>query len=172
MMLQRASRKRLTLSLLTFISIVGFGLLLVSRFNATNITPASNAVQGSPQEIQAEPLQATDKTELAKTDLIKVTPSEKVKSAEQAMPKQGSRGYHYACQNMKRMYTEERNDKLQAEAKRFAAAQQEITNKYNREGRSFSLAEKLAHTLETRRHEIIVKQINEQYRRQLTNLSC
>jgi hypothetical protein len=172
MTLQRASRQRLTVSILVFISIVGFGLLLTSRFYATNVTPASNAVQGSSREEQAEPLKITDKTELKQTDLIGVEPSTEVISAEKALPEQGSPGYRSACQNMKRLYIYEHTQKLQAEESRFTNTQQEIINKYSREGKSFSLAQKLAQAWEVKRHETIVKQINDQYQKQLNNLSC
>lgn len=166
------SRKRLNLFLLLFVSIVGFGLLLVSRFNATDVTPASKAVQGSSGEVRAEALQPTDKTELAQTDLMEVKPSPAVMSAERALPQQGAPGYINACQKMKAIYTNERNNHLQAEANRFAAALQEIINKYHREGKSFSPAEKFAHARETHRHEAFLGQINDQHHKQLKNLNC
>lgn len=172
MILQSASRKRLTLYMLSFVSIVGFGLLLVSRFNATAITPASNAVENSAEQNQAEPMKPTDKTEVAQTDLIAVTPSSEVTSAEQALPREDAPGYRSACQNMKLMYTNEHSSKLQAENNRYASARQQITNTYNREGKSFSKSEKFAHAWETKRHESIVEQINAQYQKQLKKLSC
>jgi hypothetical protein len=171
-MLQSIGRKRLNLYLLAFVSIVGFGLLLVSRFNDTKITPSSSAVQSTASTDQTQPLQPTDKTELAPTDLIEVAPSDKIKNAEQALPAAGSQGYQTACQNMKTMYTNERDAKLQAESNRFAATQQEIINKFNREGKSFSPAQKAAQAAEAKRHDTLVRQINDQYQKQLKNLSC
>lgn len=161
-----------TVIFLVFASIVGFGLLLVSRFNATDITPASNAVQGASQEVKAEPLTPTDKPELAQTDLIEVKPSHEVATAEEAMPAQGEPGYRSACQKMKQMYTNDQNAKLQTENSRFAAAQQDIINKYNREGRSFSSGEKSAHAREVSRHDWLLRQITAQYQKQLNKLSC
>lgn len=171
-MLKSASWKRLPLFFLVFASIVGFGLLLVSRFNATDITPASNAVQGTSREVKAEPLTPTDKPEIAQTDLIEVKPSHEVATAEEAMPAQGEPGYRSACQKMKQMYINDQNAKLQAENSRFAAAQQDITNKYNREGRSFSSGEKSAHAREASRHDWLLRQITAQYQKQLNKLGC
>ncbi len=147
-------------------------MLLVSRFNATGITPASSTVQGSSEESKTEPLQPTDKIELAQTELVVVNPSEEVVSAEQAMPSQSQPGYQTACQNMKGMYTGERDTKLQAEASRFDNMKQDIINKYNREGKSFSIAQKAAQLREAARHEGVLKQISDQYEKQLKNLSC
>lgn len=171
-MLQGVSRKRLGLSGLIFVSIVGFGILLVSRFNATNITPANNSVQSSPETSQTASLQATDKVELGETDLIEVKPSEEITTAEQAMPQEGTNGYRTACLNMKQMYTSEREAKLQAESSRSAAAKQEIINKYNRDGKSFSTSEKISRLKEATRHEGILKQLDKQYQQQLKKLGC
>jgi hypothetical protein len=171
-MLQSLNRKRLSLFFLTFVSIVGFGLLLVSRFNATAITPAANAVQGSLKATQTETLQPTEKTELAQSDLTEVQPSEKITSTEQTMPQQGAPGYMSACQNMRQMYVDEHNTKLHEETNRFVAAQQDIINKYNRDGKSFSIAQKTAQAREASRHENIMRQINDQYQKQLKKLEC
>jgi hypothetical protein len=172
MMSESLSRKRLYVFVFIFTSIVGFGLLLVSRFNATAITPATNAVEGAPEAGQTELLKPTDKTELVQTDLMAAEPSSEITAAEQAMPERGTWGYRSACQNMKLMYANERTEKLRAESGRFTAMQQEIINRYNRDGRSFSTAQKLAQAREARRHESIMKQITKQYQKQLKNLSC
>ena len=171
-MLKGLGRKRLNIYFIVFISIVGFGLLLVARFSATNITPASSSVQDSAQKSQAEPMQPTDKPEIAQTDLIEVQPSEAVTSAEEAMPGQNAPGYLTACQKMKQMYSSDHNTKIQSESNRFAKAQQDIINKYSKEGRSFSPAEKNAQSREQNRHDWLVKQIDGQYQKQLHGLSC
>lgn len=166
MTLKGMSRKRLNLLLLSFVLITGFGLLFVTRFNATNINPANKAVQNTSQKNQTDVLQPSDKTELPQTDTMEL------KSAEQAMPQQGTAGYATACQNLKQMYIEEHSAKLRAEAGRFAASQQEIINKYNQAGKSFSLGEKSAHYREKIRNDRTVKEINAQLTKQLETLGC
>lgn len=171
-MLHKKGLRKLGFFLLVFVSIVGFGVLLVSRFNQTDITPAAKTVPGSPEAAQATPLQPTDKVELSQTDLIEVKPSETVTSAEQAMPAPTAPAYPTACQRLKSLYTTDHDSKVRSEDSRHGSAQQSIINKYSKEGRSFSSSQKLAQTLEAKRHDLILKQLGDQLQRQLRKLNC
>jgi hypothetical protein len=169
-MLKQVGRVKLSFFILVFFSIVGFGTLLVSRFHATAIHPPVNSMSNSNQESKAELMQPTDKAEIAQTELIQ--PSEAVIRAEQALPAQGAASYPNACQQMKQMYANDYHAKMQAENNRHQSAKQDIVNRYNREGLSFSKMQKAAEAYEARRHEQIVKHLADQYQKQLRSLSC
>lgn len=165
-------RKRLVLNILVFIGIVAFGLVLVSRFNSSSIHPSSNPARGSNESPQTEQLQQTDKTEIAQTDLIGIEPSEAVVKAERAMPPETASSYYWACKKMKHMYIDDQTEKTRTENDRFNRAWQDIINKYNREGRSFSSDEKQAQVKEQKRHHMMLGQITDKYNRHLNKLKC
>lgn len=164
--------RKLAFFSLIFVSIVGFGVLLVSRFNQTDIKPAASKVSGGQEASQTELLTPTDKVELSPTDLIEVKPSEKVTNAEQSLPAAATPAYPSACQRLKNLYNSEYGAKVQAEASRYQKAQQNIINRYSKAGMSFSSSQKFAQSLESQRHDLILKQLHDQLQRQLSRLNC
>lgn len=171
-MLHTKGWRKITVLSLLFIAVAGFGLLFYSRFTDNTGQPVASNVQGGRQESQTDPLSPTDKAELSQTDLIELAPSAAVASAEASLPASAAPAYKTACQKLKDLYTSEHTDKTNAENSRHESIQQMIINQYSKLGLSFSSKQKSAQSLELRRHDTVMKQLDAQLQRQLHGLSC
>lgn len=122
---------------------------------------------------QAGLLSSTDKTEMPTESLVAPPPvPDEVTAAERQMAKAVASTYNDACHNLKAMYTTERDRNLQVENDTHKANQQDIINKFSKEGLSFSSTHKSTQSKELNRHNGLLDQIGKQYTQQLKSLSC
>lgn len=124
-------------------------------------------------QAKADTMPETTKTEVA-TESMVVPPAipQSVTRAEQAMPASTAPSYGNACEQLKQMYEAEMNRNVAAENSTYSVNQQAIINRYSQDGMSFSKMEKNEQARELRRHNAMLDQIQKQYSRQRSSISC
>lgn len=149
-----------------------FSAVLVGRFQKGSTSPSTENTHSAAQQVKAESMAFTDKTELPQTEMIVVDPSDVVTNAEKSLPGTTESGYQSACQKLKEMYLSEHDAKQVEEDKRYAQAQQYIINSFSAAGLSFSVKQKTVQSLEAKRHESVLNQLESQLQKQLASLRC
>jgi hypothetical protein len=93
-------------------------------------------------------------------------------TAQRNIPAQAADNYKAACLSLKAGYTSDYDKNVKAEKSRNWTSQQNIMDKYSRQGMSFSKSQKQAQQKETSLHESTLDQLKKQYDKQLASLGC
>lgn len=166
------SWRSISFSIVILVGVIAFSAVMVSRYQQNSTPPSTERSQGTTEQVKAEALAATDKTELPQTEMIPVEPSTAVTSAEKSLPDAQASAYQMACHKLKEMYVSENAAKQAEEKRRYVQAQQAIINKYSAAGMSFSLKQKTTQSFEAKRHDTVMKQLEAQFRKQLSSIRC
>lgn len=171
-MLHKKSWQNIGFFLLVLIGVLAFTAVIAARFQRGNTSPSTGNAPQAVQQIKAESIALTEKTELPQTEMIVVEPSNVVTNAEKSLPGLTGDKYRTACLKLKELYLSENSSKLAEEEKRYEQAQQYIINTFSAAGMSFSAKHKTIQSLEGKRHDSVLKQLESQLQKQLSTLRC